>query len=174
MSFTPITASTLHDWLKTQQVMLIDVREPGEFAARHIAGAVSMPLGTIGPQNLPQATGKKLVIYCEKGGRGNTACQKLSDEGTDHTLYNLEGGIQSWSAAGLPVVTSQRILLPLDQQVQLTIGLMLIASTIAGYVMTPNWFILAGCIGAGLTVAGLTGFCGLARLMAKMPWNQKA
>ena len=58
-------------------------------------------------------------------------------------------------------------------QVQLAIGLMLIAGSVLGALFSPVWFLLTGLIGAGLAIAGLTGFCGLALFMAKMPWNQR-
>jgi len=87
-------------------------------------------------------------------------------------IYNLEGGIEAWNAAGLTVASSGKAFLPLDRQVQLTIGLLLIAGSVLGTLFSPAWFFLTGLIGVGLTVAGLTGFCGLALVMAKMPWNQ--
>ncbi|MBN8543698.1 MAG: rhodanese-like domain-containing protein [Alphaproteobacteria bacterium] len=173
MALRSIDAKTLKTWMDTNEAVLVDVREPAEHAAENITGATLLPLGSVSKSALPPYAGKKLVIHCRKGGRGGSACQKLLTEDPSLEIYNLEGGIDAWNAAGLMVVISGKSFLPLDRQVQLTIGLLLIAGSILGTVFSPLWFLLTGVIGAGLTVAGLTGFCGLARIMAKMPWNQK-
>ncbi|MCI1294357.1 MAG: DUF2892 domain-containing protein, partial [Acetobacter sp.] len=61
---------------------------------------------------------------------------------------------------------------PLDRQVQLIIGLLVLTGSLLGFFVSPWYFLLTGFFGAGLTVAGLTGFCGLARVVAHAPWNR--
>lgn len=173
MTLKTIDATTLKQWLDTQEAVLVDVREPAEYAAENIQGAALLPLAGICKSTLPECAGKKLVIHCRKGGRGGSACEKLLAEDPTLDIYNLEGGIDAWRAAGLTVAGSGSPFLPLDRQVQLTIGMLLITASLLGYWLTPAFFLLTGFIGAGLTLAGATGFCGLARLMAQMPWNQK-
>ena len=99
------------------------------------------------------------------------ACQKLISEDLNLEIYNLEGGISAWSAEGCEIKTSGIFFLPLDRQVQLTIGLGVLIGSVLGYFVNPIFF-LSGFFGAGLTFAGLSGYCGLAILMAKMPWNK--
>ena len=60
------------------------------------------------------------------------------------------------------------------QQVQLTIGLGVLTGAILALTVNPNWVFLCAFFGAGLTMAGSTGWCGLAILMSKMPWNRVA
>lgn len=172
MALKTIDAKTLKSWLNNNEAVLVDVREPAEYAAENITGATLLPLGSLSKAALPPCAGKKLVIHCRKGGRGGSACEKLLAEDPALDIYNLEGGIEAWRAAGLTVASSGKAFLPLDRQVQLTIGLLLITGSVLGALFSPAWFVLTGLIGAGLTVAGLTGFCGLALVMAKMPWNQ--
>lgn len=174
MSPKTIDVKTLKAWLDNHEAVLVDVREPAEYAAEKITGATLLPLGKVNKASLPPFAGKKLVIHCRKGGRGGSACEKLLAEDPALEIYNLEGGIEAWNAAGLTVAYSGKPFLPLDRQVQLTIGLLLIAASILGTAFSPAWFLLTGTIGGGLTVAGITGFCGLARIMARMPWNQSA
>jgi rhodanese-related sulfurtransferase len=150
---------------------LVDVREPAEYRARHIAQAHHIPLGQIDAGNLPKDRAA-VVIHCLKGARGAAACEKLLKLKPELEIYNLEGGIAAWAAAGLPTRSDGRKLLPLDRQVQLTIGLILL-SLCALTAFGSAWFILGVVmIGTGLTVAGATGFCGMARLMAHAPWNR--
>ncbi len=173
MGLKAIDAVTLKRWLENGEAVLVDVREPGEHAAQSIAGTKLVPLASVCKKALPECNGKKLVVHCMKGGRGNSACAKLLAEDPNLEIYNLEGGISSWCEAGLEVnKASKGFFLPLDRQVQLTIGLGVLIGSILAYTVSPVFILLAGFFGAGLTVAGITGFCGLAVLMAKMPWNQ--
>lgn len=172
MPIKTVDAPTLTRWLAEGEAVLVDVREPAEYAALHIYGATLLPLPQISSSSLPACAGKKLVIHCQKGGRGQTACQKLLQENPALEIYNLEGGVQAWQAAGLATCSSRSLPLPIDRQVQLTIGLCLLISSVLGYFFSPLFFLLTGVFGAGLSFAGLTGHCGLATLLAKMPWNQ--
>lgn len=172
MTMQSVDAKTLNDWLEQKKVALVDVREPSEFASESISGATLLPLGSIKKAMLPPHADKNLVIYCRKGGRGASACKKLLAEDPSLTLYNLEGGIESWMKEGLPLQRSGRKVLPLDRQVQLIIGLLVLTGSLLGFFVSPWYFLLTGFFGAGLTVAGLTGFCGLARVVAHAPWNR--
>lgn len=174
MPMKTVDAHTLKRWMETGEAVVVDVREPAEHAAEKIDGAKLLPLGTVNKNALPQVNGKKLVIHCRSGKRSASACEKLLAEDPSLEVYNLEGGISAWGTAGHHIVSSGKFFLPLDRQVQLTIGLILITGSVLGYLFSPAWFLLTGLIGTGLTIAGLTGFCGLAMVMAKMPWNQSA
>lgn len=172
MPMKTIDAATLKRWIDSGEVVVVDVREPAEHAAERIHDATLVPLSTVTKSALPCCDGKKLVIHCRSGKRSTNACEKLLKEDPNLEVYNLEGGISAWSAAGHHVATSKKFFMPLDRQAQLAIGLMLITGSVLGALFSPAWFLLTGFIGAGLTIAGLTGFCGLAILMSKMPWNQ--
>lgn len=167
-----VDPATLARWLERGEAVLVDVREPGEYGASHIPGSRLVPLGAVSDSRLPEHEGRRLVIHCQKGGRGNAACEKLLQENPALEVYNLSGGIEAWGAAGLPVQGRGGVL-PLDRQVQLTIGLGLLAATALAWWVHPAFVLAAGFFGAGLTLAGATGFCGLARLMALMPWNRR-
>lgn len=174
MTIRAVNAPTLKQWLDTGKATLVDVREPAEYEASHIEGAVLLPLANACKSALPNCSGKKLVIHCQKGGRGSSACEKLLAEDPGLEIYNLEGGINAWVSEGLSVRSSGRFFLPLDRQVQLTIGLCVLGSSLLGYFVSPAFMLVSGFFGAGLTFAGLTGVCGLALLMARMPWNQRS
>lgn len=94
----PATASI---WIKQATAILVDVREPAEYRAAHIPQARLIPLSEVDVDRLP--AGKKIVIHCAKGGRGQTACEKLLQQNSSLEIFNLAGGIEGWAAAGLPV-----------------------------------------------------------------------
>ena len=66
-----INAFTLKQWLDNNEVLLIDVREPGEFAVEHISGAKLMPLSQFAPTVIPQDSNKKIVLQCQSGNRSD-------------------------------------------------------------------------------------------------------
>lgn len=170
MALQTVSPQTLKHWLDDGSAVLVDVREPAEHRALSIPGARLMPLGRLDAAALPRHG--KLVVHCQKGARGGAGCQRLLAQNPDLEIYNLAGGIEAWAAAGLPVERSGPGLLPLDRQVQLVIGLVLLAGTALALLVNPQWVWLAAVMGLGLTIAGLTGFCGLARVMARLPWNR--
>lgn len=172
MPIKTVDANTLKRWLDNDEALVLDVREPAEHAAENIAGATLLPLSKVNKSALPDTRGRKLVIHCRSGKRSTNACEKLLAEDANLEVYNLEGGISAWNAAGHAIAESGKFFLSLDRQVQLAIGLMLMIANVLGNIFSPAWFLLTGFIGIGLMVAGLTGFCGLALVMAKMPWNQ--
>ena len=89
--------------LKAREILLIDVREPDEFAAEKIAGALNVPLSTFNPVALPDAAGKTIVLQCAGGKRSAMAvdkCRKANQAIDTH----LAGGLAAWKAAGLPTV----------------------------------------------------------------------
>ena len=82
---------------------LLDVREPEEWAAGHVDGAVHVPLGDL-PLRLPEVpTDREVVVVCKVGGRSAHAVAWLTAQGYD--AVNLDGGMLAWAAARRPLVT---------------------------------------------------------------------
>jgi rhodanese-related sulfurtransferase len=166
-----ITASELKKKLDKDEILLIDVREPAEHRSECIDGACLIPLGEISIEKLP-STQRPIVIHCRSGKRSADACAKLLAINPSLDVTSLEGGIVAWSQAGFNVKRSGSTILPLDRQTQITAGFIAFSGTILGALINPGFYILPGFIGAGLMFAGLTGWCGMAKLLAKMPWNR--
>lgn len=173
MPIKTVDATTLKRWLDDNEAVLIDVREPAEHNAEKINAATLIPLSTMCEKTLPETFGKKLVIHCHSGKRSHNACEKLLAKNPDREFYTLEGGICAWSDAGYAVQKSKGFFIPLNQQVQITLGLFICVGTFLSYAISPMFLLFTGFLGVGLIFAGLSGFCGLALLLAKMPWNQK-
>jgi rhodanese-related sulfurtransferase len=169
-----IKPEAIYKQLKSKKaILLVDVREPAEHKAETIAKAHNIPLSRISLNTLTHANkAKMVVIYCHSGKRSQMAYDQLISADIPFDLLVLDGGIEAWKEAGLPVTSSGKTILPLDRQVQLTIGLMILLGMTLGYSISPLWYLLPTLAGLGLVNAGLTGWCGLARLMAMMPWNQ--
>lgn len=158
--------------LLTKDTVLVDVREPAEFNTRHIPNAKLHPLGSISANQLAEYGDKTVLIYCQKGMRGQKACEKILQENPTGKIVNLVGGIEAWQAAGFTTNKGASNVLALDRQVQITIGSSVLIFSLLGYFAHPNFVFAAAFMGAGLLFAGISGFCGLARVIAKAPWNR--
>jgi rhodanese-related sulfurtransferase len=153
--------------------LLIDVREPSEYAAEHIPDAQLLPLSTFDPARVPQEAGKKVVLHCVMGMRSAQAGQKLLDAGVT-TVYNFRGGVQAWKEAGYATARGQRTPLSLERQVQIAAGSVVLLGTLLGVIASPWFLLLSGVVGAGLVYAGGRGTRGMAALLAHLPYNQRA
>lgn len=171
-----IHAQQAYEWLKNGEAILIDVREPEEFGAEHIAYASHVPLRMVGDMlqyvNIPP--GRKMIFQCKKGARGSQACNLLASlTDIQNRIYNIEGGIDGWKTAGLPVITvSSTPKISIFRQVQMIIGGLLFALIITGLAGIGFAFVLAAIIAGIFAFTGIIGWCGLALLLQKMPWNK--
>jgi len=102
MSVRNLDAQEVARLLNEDSIVLVDVREPYEFAAERIAGAVSFPLSQFSVQALPGKKGKAIVFQCAAGSRSARAVAACQHAGLTHDSH-LKGGLQAWKAAGLPV-----------------------------------------------------------------------
>lgn len=166
-----IEAATAMSWFAKGEARIVDVREPAEFASEHIRGAQSLPLGQIGTVRIAPQAGEKLVLVCASGRRSGMACDRLAAEGME--VYSLKSGISGWKSAGGSVETSARKVIPMERQVLLGAGFLVLTGVLLSLLLHPSWIALSAFVGAGLMFAGLTGFCGMALVLARAPWNQR-
>jgi len=150
---------------------LIDVRAPDEHARSRIPGAVNVPLGRLSADSAP---GDVLLFHCRSGMRTTQAAAQLAKAAGERDCYIVEGGINAWQASGLPVIETRGAPIELQRQVMIAAGSLVLGGTTLSLLLSPAWISLAMFVGAGLTFAGITGFCGMARLLALMPWNRVA
>ena len=100
-----VDPQTARRWIERGEVVLVDVREPHEYAMERIQGATLVPLSSFDPSNIPDPGGKRLLLMCASGIRCGMASELLSRAGYVE-LYRLAGGIMGWKAAGGPVIPS--------------------------------------------------------------------
>jgi rhodanese-related sulfurtransferase len=170
---TPISPTDLAARLTAGTMTLVDVREPDERAREHIAGSMSMPLSDLDRTGLNLQPGTPVAFHCRSGMRTNQNCDHLAAHVTGDA-YVLAGGLDGWKQSGLGVETNAKAPLELQRQVQLTIGLMILTGMALGLLVHPGFLIIPAFMGAGLTFAGASGWCGLALLLAQAPWNRQA
>lgn len=166
-TITPIDAARL---CANGGGVLVDVREPDEHAREKIEGAVSLPLSSWDGSRF--AAGP-IIYHCRSGARTQAQAGRLRQKAGECEWFVLEGGLDAWRRAGLPVTKDVRQPLELQRQVQLAAGLMVAMGTLAGLLLSPWFFAVPLFVGSGLTFAGASGLCGMARLLARAPWNRR-
>ena len=162
-----------------EPVALADVRSRAEYESVHAVGARHHALDdfdperTVGSFDVPGlGTEVPLYLTCYSGQRAAAAAEKMVNAGYPNVKL-VDGGTQAWETERLPVVRGQaRRVVPLAQQVQIAVGLMLLLKTLLGVAIHPVFFVLTAALGVGLVYAGLTQNCLLAQLLSRMPWNR--
>lgn len=160
--------------LVAQGAKLIDIRDADEYLYEHIPEAHLAPLPTLEQGSLPaNLRAGQVIFHCQSGKRTQNVATKLNAIAAPAQVWLLEGGIDGWKAAGFPVAKDRSQPLPLMRQVQIAAGSLALLGVILGYTVSSAFFLLSGFVGAGLILAGVTGFCGMARLLDIMPWNRR-
>jgi rhodanese-related sulfurtransferase len=150
---------------------VVDIRDKDEYVREHIPRAHNIPLASIGESTLSIQGASDLIFQCKSGVRTAQNVAKLAAAaGCD--AYILEGGLDAWKRANLPVEIDRKQPLEIMRQVQIAAGLLVLTGVVLGATVSPTFYVLAGLIGAGLTFSGVTGTCAMASLLRRMPWNR--
>lgn len=175
MSVATILPTELEEKRKRgESVELIDVRTPAEFREVHAESARLVPLDSLDPKAVMAARNgdqdRPLYAICKSGGRSRQAAEKFAACGYPNVV-SVEGGTTAWEKAGLPVVRGKKTI-GLERQVRIAAGSLVVIGTILGAFVHWGFLGIPAFVGSGLVFAGVTDTCGMAMLLAKMPWNQ--
>jgi rhodanese-related sulfurtransferase len=154
-------------------LLLIDVRTPGEYARLHAQGAHSVPLDRLNPDELQAMRNRldePLYVICQSGARAARACEQLADAGVTD-VYSVAGGTVAWEKAGLPVERGAGTI-SLERQARIAAGSLVALGTALGWSVHLAFLIVPLFVGVGLVFAGITDYCGMGMLIAKLPWNK--
>lgn len=163
-TISPSDAKRLVD----QGATLVDIRGPDERAREHIPGSHHGPLTQLTDF---AGVGTPIIFHCRSGMRTKSNAGHLR-QSAPCEAYMLEGGIEGWKQAGLPVTVDDSQPIEISRQVMIVAGSLVLIFVALGALVAPAFSLLAGAIGAGLVVGGVSGWCGMAKLLALMPWNR--
>lgn len=103
-TFHEITPHEAWELYQAGQAIIIDVREPSEYAVERIRGALLSPIATLNATALPDGKGgKRIVFSCASGNRSARAALAYLDAGREEATH-IKGGMKAWKEAGLPYV----------------------------------------------------------------------
>jgi rhodanese-related sulfurtransferase len=158
--------------LLNEGATLVDIRERDEHARERIPGAKHLPLSNLDEADLALREGKPVIFHCRSGARTLAHAPRLGAKAAACDAFVLEGGLDAWKRAGLPVATDRRQPLELQRQVQIGAGSLALLGVLLGLLVSPWFYGVPAFVGAGLITAGVTGFCGMASLLMRAPWNR--
>jgi rhodanese-related sulfurtransferase len=168
-----VTTETLERQLaQDKDCQVIDVREFAEYDTEHIAGARLVPLSKFEQQAGTIDRERPVYVVCRSGTRAAQAAERLQQLGHPDVRI-LEGGLQAWLAAGYAVERGVRRVWSLERQVRGVAGGLVLMGALFTWLVHPGFVALPAFIGAGLLFAAITDTCGMAMLLARMPWNQQ-
>ena len=173
-----ITPRQLHDRiLKDEGIQLLDVRSSSEHEKVHISGVQLIPLSELDADTFAHesgfATDQPLYIFCASGNRAKHAASKLVKLGYGQCNV-VEGGMQAWIIAGLPVSRGTSAMVSMENQVRIVAGGIVLSAVLLTQFVNPVFVWLSGFVGVGLLISGFTEWCGIRMLLARMPWNQNS
>ncbi|MGW6981098.1 rhodanese-like domain-containing protein [Streptomyces sp. NPDC054932] len=161
-----------------RELTVVDVRTPGEFASGHLPDAVNIPLDRIG-QALPDlrqaAADRPLLVVCASGARSENAVATLAAHGI--TASSLTGGTTAWAAGGHRLERPEgrtRNVWAMERQVRFTAGSVVLLGLALGSLVHPAFRLLSAGIAAGLVFSALSNTCGMALVLGRLPFNQRA
>lgn len=160
--------------LMRQGAVLVDIREADEHARERIPGAQHHALSRIDQNNPLRAGDEVLIFHCKSGMRTMSNANRLAGASPECETYILDGGIDAWKRAGLPVAFDHKQPIEILRQMQITAGSLALVGVVLGTWVNPDFYALSAFIGAGLIFAGVTGICPMVRLLTRMPWNRRA
>ncbi len=154
--------------------VLIDIRDKDEHLREGIPGARHHALSRIDAET-PVRPGDDIVVFhCRSGARTTGNAARLAAAAETCEAYILEGGLDAWKRAGLPIRFDRKQPIEIMRQVQIAAGSFVLLGVVLGALLNPAFYLLSGFVGAGLVFAGVSGFCGMAHLLEAMPWNGRA
>ncbi|MFJ3875846.1 rhodanese-like domain-containing protein [Streptomyces sp. NPDC090077] len=172
---TPPALDTAQARTRLHELIVLDVRTPGEYAAGHLPGALNIPLDHL-EEALPDirhaARKGELLLVCASGSRSEKACRTLAGHGI--TAATLSGGAAAWTAAGHDLHRAHRTrreAWPMERQVRLTAGTVVLTGLALGR-LRPAFRLTSAGIAGGLVYSALTDTCGMAALLARLPHNR--
>jgi rhodanese-related sulfurtransferase len=168
-TITPLEARRLIE----EGAILVDIREADEHARERIPGARHVALSKLDEAELAAHRGETVIFHCRSGARTRASSARLA-AAADHAcdVMLVEGGLDAWRKAGLPTTVDRAQPIELQRQVQIGAGALVLLGTLVGLTVSPWFLAIPLFVGAGLSFAGLTGFCGMALLLQRAPWNR--
>ena len=154
-----------------ERLTLVDVRSAVDHGAARLHGSINVPLETLRSAAGSIPSQNPIVVVCQTGTRAALAAPALRERGA---VLVLDGGLDAWRKCGFGVEGRGVGVWPLERQVRLAAGALVLLGTLLAVAVHPGFVGIAIFVGAGLVVSGLTGFCGMALLLAKLPWNRRA
>jgi len=162
---------------RSADTCILDVRTAAEVNAGGLADCLHIPLHELSASRLREEIAKSgkrgdcVYLLCQGGKRAEMAADQLRGQ-IDADLVVIDGGMNAVKQSNLEITQSKRQVIPLERQIRIAAGLLVLTGVILGTWVNPGFYGLSALVGAGLTFAGITDICPMGMLIAKAPWNK--
>jgi rhodanese-related sulfurtransferase len=162
---------------KNDSTCILDVRTNAEVKAAALPGCLHIPLHELSAERLQAEIanrgkdGSCVYLLCQAGRRAEMAADALRGK-LPGELVIIEGGMNAVKQSNIPLADQGPKVIPLERQVRIAAGLLVITGVVLGMAVHPNFYLLSGFVGVGLTFAGITDICPMGMMLAKAPWNR--
>lgn len=154
-----------------ENIVVIDIREPGEYRREHIPGSVNVPVAKLASTDFSADKNKIALFHCRSGNRTKQMKDTILACGFKET-YCLPQGLEQWKECKMPLICDANAPLDIMRQVQIAAGGLVLTGVLLAYFFSPYFILISAFVGAGLMNAGMTGSCYMAKLLSYMPWNK--
>lgn len=162
---------------KSADLCVLDVRTAAEVKAAALPNCLHIPLHELTPARLQEEitksgkNGSCVYLLCQGGKRAEMAADQLKGQ-IDAELVVIDGGMNAVKQSNIPLAVTGKKVIPLERQVRIAAGLLVITGAVLGTWFNPAFYGLSAFVGAGLIFAGVTDICPMGMLIAKAPWNK--
>ncbi|WP_020134946.1 rhodanese-like domain-containing protein [Streptomyces sp. 351MFTsu5.1] len=174
---TPAALATEQARTRLHELTVIDVRTPAEYASGHLPGALNIPLDQVRralPEIRRAAERGDVLVVCASGARSEKAHRELAEQGIP--TATLTGGTGAWAAEGhdlhRPAACDTRSRWSMERQVRFSAGVLVLLGLVLGLLVHPALLLVSAGIAGGLVFSALTNTCGMAVMLAKLPYNR--
>ena len=151
--------------------IVVDIREPMEHARESIPGAQLNSLSNFNPTTYIAPGAPATIFHCQSGKRTADNAEQLLNCGASEA-YLMQGGLSGWKAAGHLTVINRDKPIEMQRQVQIAAGVIVLLSVLLAWWVSVFFLTLTAFVGGGLVFAGVSGWCGMAKILNAMPWNR--
>lgn len=159
----------------TKKTIMIDVREPDEYLREHVEWAINIPMSTIEygwTEKFKTFADHQIIILCESGNRAEM-CRQIIKHNCECDVRVFEWGLVNWREQWKKTFWNSNGPIPMMRQVQIAAGSMVVIFTLLTFFVSPYFLLWTLFVWSGLTFAGISGTCLLAKIIGLLPYNKK-
>lgn len=170
-----LSAQQTREWLDHHEAILIDVRGDNAYKALHVPHSLHASDAEQITALIATHPTERVILLCQNGNQSAQFSALLQQQAADYEgilFYILDGGLNAWRNAGLPVIRDSGAFLPIEQQVEIGLGCAILLGILFSWLFSGLWLSLSIGTAIGMIYAGVTGWYGFHQLALLLPWNK--
>lgn len=171
-----LSAQQAHEWLMQKEAILIDMRSLTAFKALHIPHSLHAAHADAIVDLVTAQPTERVILLCAHQGQATDIMSHLHKKSAPALesilFYVLDGGLNGWRNAQLPVARDGGLVMSIERQIYTLVGVLLCMAALFSWLFSSVWLLLILALGGAFIASGLTGWYGLHQLILHLPWNR--